>query len=54
MLQNDYKFSSYQSSRRIIDFGSAIDEFTLKHLYGSTGPSRYLDNLVSFWLLFSV
>ncbi|KAK4848290.1 hypothetical protein QYF36_011360 [Acer negundo] len=25
---------------RIIDFGSAIDEFTLKHLYGSTGPSR--------------
>lgn len=26
--------------RRIIDFGSAIDEFTLKHLYGS-GPSRY-------------
>ncbi|CAK7346523.1 unnamed protein product [Dovyalis caffra] len=26
--------------RRIIDFGSAMDEFTLKHLYGSTGPSR--------------
>ncbi|KGN61734.2 hypothetical protein Csa_006170 [Cucumis sativus] len=25
---------------RIIDFGSAIDEFTVKHLYGSTGPSR--------------
>ncbi|KAI4349468.1 hypothetical protein L6164_010054 [Bauhinia variegata] len=25
---------------RIIDFGSGIDEFTLKHLYGSTGPSR--------------
>ncbi|KAK4273099.1 hypothetical protein QN277_021562 [Acacia crassicarpa] len=25
---------------RIIDFGSGIDEFTLKNLYGSTGPSR--------------
>ncbi|KAA0057400.1 putative protein phosphatase 2C 51 isoform X4 [Cucumis melo var. makuwa] len=25
---------------RIIDFGSAIDEFTVKHLYGSMGPSR--------------
>ncbi|MED6204261.1 hypothetical protein PIB30_007732 [Stylosanthes scabra] len=25
---------------RVIDFGSGIDEFTLKHLYGSTGPSR--------------
>ncbi|KAM7253902.1 hypothetical protein ACFE04_031584 [Oxalis oulophora] len=25
---------------RIIDFGSAIDKFTLKNLYGSTGPSR--------------
>ncbi|XP_054801635.1 uncharacterized protein LOC129305686 isoform X2 [Prosopis cineraria] len=25
---------------RIIDFGSGLDEFTLKHLYGSTGPSR--------------
>ncbi|KAB1203336.1 putative protein phosphatase 2C 51 [Morella rubra] len=25
---------------RIIDFGSAIDDFTVKHLYGSTGPSR--------------
>lgn len=33
-------------SRRIIDFGSAMDEFTLKHLYGSTGPSRYL---LSLW-----
>lgn len=31
-----------KSFRRIIDFGSALDEFTLKHLYGSTGPSRYL------------
>ncbi|OVA05388.1 Protein kinase domain [Macleaya cordata] len=26
---------------RIIDFGSAIDEFTIKHLYGSNGPSRF-------------
>ncbi|GAU35609.1 hypothetical protein TSUD_30260 [Trifolium subterraneum] len=26
--------------RRIIDFGSGIDEFTIKHLYASTGPSR--------------
>ncbi|GKA26107.1 protein phosphatase 2C family protein [Tanacetum coccineum] len=25
---------------RIIDFGSAMDEFTTKHLYGSAGPSR--------------
>lgn len=28
--------------RRIIDFGSAMDVFTMKHLYGSVGPSRYL------------
>ncbi|KAG7593369.1 Protein kinase-like domain superfamily, partial [Arabidopsis thaliana x Arabidopsis arenosa] len=28
-------------TRRIIDFGSAFDEYTMKHLYGSTGPSRY-------------
>ncbi|KAI5680221.1 hypothetical protein M9H77_01448 [Catharanthus roseus] len=26
--------------RRLIDFGSALDEFTMKNLYGSTGPSR--------------
>ncbi|MCL7025398.1 hypothetical protein MKW94_026382 [Papaver nudicaule] len=26
---------------RIIDFGSAIDEYTIKHLYGSNGPSRF-------------
>ncbi|XP_019056006.1 PREDICTED: probable inactive protein kinase At3g63330 isoform X4 [Nelumbo nucifera] len=26
---------------RIIDFGSAIDEFTMKHLYGPNGPSRF-------------
>ncbi|KAF2566666.1 hypothetical protein F2Q68_00025865 [Brassica cretica] len=25
---------------RIIDFGSALDEFTMKHYYGSVGPSR--------------
>lgn len=29
----------YNLKMRIIDFGSAIDEFTLKHLYG-TGPTR--------------
>ncbi|KAI3979807.1 hypothetical protein MKX01_013902 [Papaver californicum] len=26
---------------RVIDFGSAIDEYTIKHLYGSNGPSRF-------------
>ncbi|XP_060181146.1 uncharacterized protein LOC132610787 isoform X1 [Lycium barbarum] len=31
---------SYITKMRIIDFGSAVDEFTLKHLYGSIGPSR--------------
>ncbi|XP_059311556.1 uncharacterized protein LOC132063131 [Lycium ferocissimum] len=31
---------SYLTKMRIIDFGSAVDEFTLKHLYGSIGPSR--------------
>ncbi|XP_062022295.1 uncharacterized protein LOC133738725 isoform X2 [Rosa rugosa] len=31
---------NFTSKMRIIDFGSAMDEFTLKHLYGSTGPSR--------------
>ncbi|XP_043812617.1 uncharacterized protein LOC110614471 isoform X4 [Manihot esculenta] len=31
---------NYTTKMRIIDFGSAMDEFTLKHLYGSTGPSR--------------
>ncbi|KAJ6306595.1 hypothetical protein OIU78_021836 [Salix suchowensis] len=31
---------NYTIKMRIIDFGSAMDEFTLKHLYGSTGPSR--------------
>ncbi|KDP21400.1 hypothetical protein JCGZ_21871 [Jatropha curcas] len=30
----------YSTKMRIIDFGSAMDEFTLKHLYGPTGPSR--------------
>ena len=24
---------------RLIDFGSALDDFSIKHLYGSTGPS---------------
>ncbi|MED6184314.1 hypothetical protein PIB30_046255 [Stylosanthes scabra] len=32
--------NSFSTKMRIIDFGSGIDEFTLKHLYGSTGPSR--------------
>ncbi|XP_031287144.1 uncharacterized protein LOC116145851 isoform X3 [Pistacia vera] len=31
---------NFTTRMRIIDFGSAIDEFTVKHLYGSTGPSR--------------
>ncbi|KAK9282121.1 hypothetical protein L1049_005033 [Liquidambar formosana] len=33
----DEKFTT---KMRIIDFGSAIDKFTMKHLYGSVGPSR--------------
>ncbi|KAL6007245.1 hypothetical protein ACLOJK_032741 [Asimina triloba] len=32
----------YHINMRIIDFGSAIDDFTIKHLYGSHGPSRFL------------
>ncbi|XP_048138780.1 uncharacterized protein LOC115752001 isoform X2 [Rhodamnia argentea] len=31
---------NYNTKMRIIDFGSAINQFTLKHLYGSAGPSR--------------
>lgn len=31
---------NYTTKLRIIDFGSAIDEFTIKHLYGAVGPSR--------------
>ncbi|RAL42159.1 hypothetical protein DM860_011942 [Cuscuta australis] len=31
---------NYTTKMRIIDFGSALDDFTLKHLYGSLGPSR--------------
>nr|XP_043635826.1 uncharacterized protein LOC122606978 isoform X2 [Erigeron canadensis] len=31
---------TYTTKMRIIDFGSAMDEFTKKHLYGSAGPSR--------------
>ncbi|KAK8962325.1 putative inactive protein kinase [Platanthera guangdongensis] len=31
--------NQYHTRMRLIDFGSAIDEFTLKHLYGS-GPTR--------------
>ncbi|CAH8349398.1 unnamed protein product [Eruca vesicaria subsp. sativa] len=33
----DYNF---KTKMRIIDFGSALDEFTMKHYYGSVGPSR--------------
>ncbi|CAH9051479.1 unnamed protein product [Cuscuta epithymum] len=32
--------NSHATKMRIIDFGSALDDFTLKHLYGSIGPSR--------------
>ncbi|PON94973.1 Protein phosphatase [Trema orientale] len=32
--------NNFTTKMRIIDFGSAMDEFTLKHLYGSMGPSR--------------
>ncbi|KAI3423253.1 uncharacterized protein J3R85_011217, partial [Psidium guajava] len=35
-----YGDKNYNSKMRIIDFGSAINQFTLKHLYGSAGPSR--------------
>ncbi|KAE9589184.1 hypothetical protein Lal_00000408 [Lupinus albus] len=34
------KINKFSTKMRIIDFGSGIDDFTLKHLYGSTGPSR--------------
>ncbi|XVF32510.1 hypothetical protein REPUB_Repub17cG0089000 [Reevesia pubescens] len=30
---------NFTTRMRIIDFGSAIDGFTMKHLYGSAGPS---------------
>lgn len=33
--------SFLQIVRRIIDFGSSIDGFTMKQLYGSAGPSRW-------------
>ncbi|KAF2605356.1 hypothetical protein F2Q70_00026300 [Brassica cretica] len=35
--KGDYNF---KTKMRIIDFGSALDEFTMKHYYGSVGPSR--------------
>ncbi|CAN8253879.1 unnamed protein product [Cochlearia groenlandica] len=35
--KRDYNF---KTKMRIIDFGSALDDFTMKHYYGSTGPSR--------------
>ncbi|KAL1825969.1 hypothetical protein DCAR_0314168 [Daucus carota subsp. sativus] len=31
---------NYTTKMRIIDFGSAMDEYTVNHLYGSLGPSR--------------
>ncbi|KAL0371265.1 UNVERIFIED_CONTAM: putative inactive protein kinase [Sesamum angustifolium] len=30
---------NYTTKMRIIDFGSAVNDFTVKHLYGSLGPS---------------
>ncbi|KAL7113000.1 hypothetical protein ACP275_04G035700 [Erythranthe tilingii] len=30
---------NYTTKMRIIDFGSAVNDFTVKHLYGSVGPS---------------
>ncbi|GFQ07456.1 probable inactive protein kinase at3g63330 [Phtheirospermum japonicum] len=30
---------NYTTKMRIIDFGSAVNDFTAKHLYGSVGPS---------------
>lgn len=40
--------SSLLIFRRMIDFGSAMDMFTMKHLYGSVGPSRYLFSFEPF------
>ncbi|KAH9729676.1 hypothetical protein KPL70_009419 [Citrus sinensis] len=40
VIRCDGLWHNEQTSRRIIDFGSAIDDFTVKHLYGSTGPSK--------------
>ncbi|KAJ8899368.1 hypothetical protein K2173_018342 [Erythroxylum novogranatense] len=34
------KEKNYTTKMHIIDFGSGIDDFTLKYLYGSGGPSR--------------
>ncbi|PSS14594.1 Protein like [Actinidia chinensis var. chinensis] len=33
-------YKKYITTMRLIDFGSAMDVFTMKHLYGSVGPSR--------------
>ncbi|XP_057508078.1 probable protein phosphatase 2C 51 isoform X5 [Actinidia eriantha] len=33
-------YKKYITKMRLIDFGSAMDVFTMKHLYGSVGPSR--------------
>ncbi|KAJ7977340.1 Protein phosphatase 2C family protein [Quillaja saponaria] len=40
LKESPSKNESFTTKMRIIDFGSGIDEFTLKHLYGSSGPSR--------------
>ncbi|GAB2282328.1 hypothetical protein Dimus_016874 [Dionaea muscipula] len=32
--------SKYITNMRVIDFGSGIDDFSMKHLYGPHGPSR--------------
>ncbi|CAN1176970.1 Probable inactive protein kinase At3g63330 [Linum perenne] len=33
-------YKNYTVKMRVIDFGSAVDNFTMKHFYGSSGPSR--------------
>lgn len=43
-----YLFLSCQLFRRVIDFGSAMDEYTVNHLYTSLGPSRYFICLGNF------
>ncbi|CAA2974745.1 uncharacterized protein LOC111411818 isoform X2 [Olea europaea var. sylvestris] len=40
LRESPFGDKNYTTRMRIIDFGSAMDEFTVKHLYGSVGPSR--------------
>ncbi|KAK6141367.1 hypothetical protein DH2020_024884 [Rehmannia glutinosa] len=39
ITHRDIKPGKKRRLRRIIDFGSAVNDFTVKHLYGSVGPS---------------